>query len=684
MTAILVLSGLGFVCGLALAVASRVFYLPEDPSIEAVRGILPGANCAACGYPGCEAAAKAVVAGDAPLDVCIYGGHDIADQISEALGLEIRYRETQLATVLCNGGQKAANRYDYDGAMDCRAAVLLDGGFKECPIGCLGLGTCATVCPFDAIRMNAEELPEIDPNRCRGCGRCSNVCPKGIIAVTGMTDRLLRLSQSEDCLSPCTQKCPAQIDVPRFIQQLQCGDYAAALLTVKERNPLPIANGRICTHPCENICRRNIADEAVSINRLERFLGDWEMKSGRRLPLACAPDTGHQVAIVGGGPAGLSCAYFLRRLGHRPVIFEAMPELGGMLRYGIAEYRLPKKEVNWEIQGILDLGVEARTGVRLGKDFDLLTFANEGFEAVVLAIGAWVTPFPNIPGIDAKGVLGSIDFLDRVGTEITNLENKKIVVIGESNAAMDSARSAIRLGAKAVTVICPCEQKKMSARKRDVVRAIEEGVRIEFLTSPVKIVSGAVKAVTHVGYVQKFSDDSSGKNISYGSSENAGEMLRIAADMVIVALERVPDLSCLTDEKGRCPFEITAKGTLAADGDTLQTSVPHVFTAGDMHTGRASVISAVGAGRLAARSVHFFLTEGRIPLPDNIMHGIIPQSILKKVIVREPIERVKMVELPPELRRRSFVEEVIGAMSEEQAHMEACRCLQCGLICYDH
>ena len=247
----------------------------------------------------------------------------------------------------CYGVARMERRFYYSGLQDCRAVALFFGGPDSCEIGCLGKGSCVAVCPFNAIRVRTDGLPEIDPLKCRGCGRCADICPNGVITLSGMTERIFHLNKTNECLAPCRQKCPAQVNVPLFIRHLLKINLPAALLTIKERHPFPLSVGRTCPHPCENICRRNLADQGVAINHLARFLGEWERDSGKRIPVPCAPDTGRHVAIVGGGPAGLACAYFLRRAGHCPAIFEARPQLGGMLRYGIPDYRLPKTIVDW-------------------------------------------------------------------------------------------------------------------------------------------------------------------------------------------------------------------------------------------------------------------------------------------------------------------------------------------------
>ena len=218
----------------------------------------------------------------------------------------------------------------------------------------------------------------MDEAKCVGCGACEKACPKSILTVRTMSERLLHFNELDDALAPCQQTCPAEINIPKYIDCIRKGDYAGAVNTIRERNPLLLSCGRVCPHPCEDYCRRGIEDEPVSINQLKRFVADWEMNSGTRLPIPCAPETGKKVAVIGGGPAGVSCAYFLRRLGHTVNIFEAMPKLGGITRYGIPEYRLPDKVLDWEIQGILDLGIEAYTNHVLGKDFTIQIIERRG------------------------------------------------------------------------------------------------------------------------------------------------------------------------------------------------------------------------------------------------------------------------------------------------------------------
>ncbi len=385
--AILFMLGIGAACGSVLSVASKVFYVYEDPRIGEIEGLLAGANCGGCGFAGCSAAAVAVVEGKAPPSVCVVAGPEATANVAAVMGLGAGTAEPLKSYNECKGGNRAADKYYYTGLNSCKAVSALYGGRRECGIGCLGFGDCVKSCAFDAIHLGPDGYPVVDETKCVGCGACQRACPKSILTIRTMSQRLLHMNEEDDALAPCRQTCPAEIDIPKYIAQIRNGDYEGAVNTIRERNPLLLSCGRVCPHPCEDLCRRGIEDEPVSINQLKRFAADFEMNSGKRIPIPCAPDTDKRVAVIGGGPAGLSCAFFLRRLGHGVTIFESMPHLGGMIRYGIPEYRLPKKILDWEIEGILNLGIEARVNATFGEDFDMGSLAFEGYDAVFMGVG---------------------------------------------------------------------------------------------------------------------------------------------------------------------------------------------------------------------------------------------------------------------------------------------------------
>ena len=387
---ILVMGGLGVVIGIGLALASKLFYVYVDPKIEAVEEALPGANCGGCGLPGCSSNAVAIVNGKAAASSCVAGGPDVAAEIASIMGVVVTLKEAEIAAPGCSYGvQDADLKFLYGGIHDCRAADMLHGGTKVCPIGCLGLGTCVRACPFGALSMGPDNLPVVDPALCTGCGTCERICPKHIITLSSTSERFISEYVADECTAPCQRTCPTGINIPGFIQEIQRGNYEAALAIIKEKCPLPLICGYICPAPCELECRRNLIDEAIAINPLKRFVSDQEMVTGKHLDSYKAPANGHKIAIVGGGAEGLTTSYYLARLGYAPTIFEAKPELGGILRYVIAEDRLPRRVLDHEIKGILEIGVEAKTNMVMGRDFSVDSLLSEGFDAVILTKGGF-------------------------------------------------------------------------------------------------------------------------------------------------------------------------------------------------------------------------------------------------------------------------------------------------------
>ncbi|WP_319543239.1 FAD-dependent oxidoreductase [uncultured Pseudodesulfovibrio sp.] len=679
-SSILILFVAGLCAAAVLAAASKVLHVEEDPLIAEVEACLPGANCGGCGYPGCSAAAKGIVEGDALPTICVAGGNEIAEQIARVMGADVTFKEPKVAHNICRGGSRANRIFDYEGIHDCRAEALLYGGDKICGLGCIGMGTCVKVCAFDALRLNSDNLPVVDMNACRSCGKCAEVCPTGAIRLSGMTQDLLHLNKGDDCLAPCMQKCPAQVDVSVYINQLKRGDMRGALLTIKERNPLPLTVGRLCPAPCETICRRNIVGEGVAIHTLLRFVADWEMDSGVRVKVDCNPPTGHRVAIIGSGPAGLSCAYFLRRIGHEPVIFERREQVGGMLRGVIPEYRLPRKVVDWEVQSILDHGITVKNGVEFGKDFTLSDLESEGYEAIFIATGAWKVPPLDIENSNVTGIVSAVDFLVNVDRKTTALKGKKVVVIGNSNTAMDVVSSCVRLGSE-VHVLIPCIQRKMSANKNEVKRASEIGGNLLYLTSPTRILAENGK-MTGIEYCELQYDDpqkATGKAKPIKGTEKI-----LTADLLVVATDRIVDESPFKDQNGEFLFSMDSKsGGIKSDPTTLQTDIPHVFAGGEVHTGRNIIIQAVADGRRAARAIHYFVSQGDIPDSENPQLRIIPETILKDMHVTYTIPRINVPEITVEERKSTFREEVKGGITYEAARKEASRCLRCGLTCYD-
>ncbi len=682
--AVLVMLGIGATCGLVLSIASKLFYVWEDPRISQIEYFLSGANCGGCGYAGCSAAAGAVVEGKAPPSVCIVGGMESAVQIARVMGVDPGTAEPLRSLNACIGGDRAADKYYYNGAQTCLALANLHGGRRICSIGCLGMGDCIRSCKFDAVHMGPNGYPVVDETKCVGCGACEKACPKQIITVRTMSQRLLHFNEQEDALAPCRQTCPAEIDIPQYIDQIRKGDYAAAVSTIRERNPLLLTCGRVCPHPCESYCRRGIEDEAVSINQLKRFVADWEMNSGRRLPIPCAPETGKKVAVIGGGPAGVSAAYFLRRLGHAVTIFEAMPKLGGITRYGIPEYRLPDRVLDWEIQGILDLGIEAHTNRMLGRDFTLQSLREEGFDAIFLGIGAWKDFALGVPGEELQGCWKGIEFLSRVaGAADKKIPvGKRAAVVGGGNSAIDCVRTLIRLGTEDVYIVYRRTRKEMPANEVEIIAAEHEGVKFQFLAAPSRVVGDEQGRVTGLEYLKMElgEPDASGRRrpVPVKGSETI-----LPIDMLITAIGQQPDLEFLEKEEGKKDLAITRWNTFDNHPELLQTSLPYVFTAGDAATGPSLVVEAIGGGRRAARSIHQYLAGMEIKgSPKSLRKKHIPESLFTTVPGVQKKQRTPMPELPVKERIGSMVE-VDLVISEKDAAHESDRCLNCCRLCYN-
>jgi len=685
---VIVLMGIGATCGLVLSIASKVFYVYEDPRIAEVEYFLSGANCGGCGYAGCSAAAVAVVNGQAAPSVCIVAGMESAVAVAGVMGIDPGSAEPLMSKNECTGGNRAENHFLYNGVNSCQALAAMYGGHRICSIGCLGQGDCIAACKFNAVHMGPNGFPVVDEAMCVGCGACERACPKNIIRVRTMSERLLHFNQEDDALAPCQQTCPAEIDIPRYIRQIKEGDYDGAVHTIRERNPLLLTCGRICPHPCEDKCRRGIEDEAVSINQLKRFVADYEMNSGSRLPIACAPETGKRVAVIGGGPAGLSCAYFLRRLGHSVKIYDMMPKLGGMTRYGIPEYRLPKEVLQWETDGILNLGIDYQGNVRLGQDYTVESLREEGFDAIFLGVGAWKDYKLRAEGEDLKGCFTGIDFLTRFSIHQQGDSpdevpvGKKCVVIGGGNTAIDCVRTLIRLGADEVSIVYRRTRKEMPANMVEIEAAEHEGVQFHFLAAPVKAISddhGHVKQLEYLK-MELGEPDASGRRrpVPIEGSETLMDI-----DMLITAIGQGPDVSFLEKEKTIKDLEITRWSTIEANPETLQTNIPYVFAAGDAQTGASLVVEAIGGGRRAARAIHLYLNDEEVtPVPKSLRKKHIPESLFESVEGITPITRTPLPEMPVEERITSF-EEADLVISETDAGRESNRCLNCCRICYD-
>jgi len=677
LAALLAIAGIGLIASVGLAVASKVFYVYVDPKIIEIEETLPGANCGGCGFPGCSASAHAIATGRVSPNVCMVCTTEVHAQIAAIMGVEIQEREPDIANPGCTYGlEKADLKYIYDGFNDCRAAILLNGGSKVCPIGCLGLGTCVKACPFGALSMGPDHLPVVDKDLCTGCGTCERVCPRHIITLTSNTRLIQREYATDQCTAPCQRNCPAGIDIPAYIREISQENYLEAVKIIKETNPFPSVCGRICVQPCEEACRRNLVDEPVGINNLKRFAADQEMASGQHIQIPRAPETHWRTAVIGGGAEGLTAAYFLNRLGHNVTLYEAENHLGGILHLGLPESRLPRNVLDWEVEGILEVGVEAKTGEKLGKDITIHSLLEQGFKAVFVATGGWDTLVrEKQKGDDSSplpGVQILVDFLLDHRLEKKPHMGKNVMILGGGRAAMEAAEICVNEGAKAVFLVFRSSEQDVSYSKQLIESAREKGIQFLFQTAVMKMIGEENElrqiAITHLDQEEEESLD------------------EIPVDLLLTGAGRFPELIYvpqMTENEEEQPEDKPFRWeTLIPYPGPFAREDKGMFRPGETLADYRAVVEAIGSGRRAANSVHQFLTGEPVEAPPNMIRKYTQVLSLDELEPVKAFPRQKVPEVSESERINNPSREIALGLNEEQALNESRRCLQCGLICY--
>ena len=515
---------------------------------------------------------------------------------------------------------------------------------------------CALSCPEDAITIDPKtKVVLVDEDKCNGCD-----------AVKGKS------GTEKQQTSPCKVECPAHIDVQGYVNLAAKGEFEEALQLIKLTSPFPSICGRVCHHPCESGCNRDQIDEPVGIHSVERFLADLDLKADKRYMPEMKSRKKEKVAIVGSGPAGLTCAYYLAQEGYQVTVFEKAPVLGGMLTLGIPSYRLPRKTVEAEIQLIRDMGVKMKTGVEVGKDKTVGQLREDGFNAFFIGIGAQESIRLGIEGEHLDGVYSGLEYLRQLNLGKPVRLGKKVAVIGGGNAAMDAVRSARRLGSGKAFIIYRRSMEEMPSRPEEIRECREEKIPIKILTQPVRFIgkNGHVNAIECIK-MRLTDPDESGRR---KPEPIPGSEFRMKVDAVITALGQESDWCCLTQE---CACRLTEWGTMYVDPLTLQSEDPDIFAGGDAVRGPQSVVEAIADGRQAAISINRYLSGQNLRLGRDTTLKAITEPQKGKY---DPARRAQIPSLEPQKRVKNF-SEVQKGFIKKVAVQEAKRCISCGTCC---
>jgi len=533
------------------------------------------------------------------------------------------------------------------------------------------------------FKVRVKKHPRfVDLTKCTGCGDCAEVCPieipneyeENLINRKAIYRPFTQATPGAFGIEkrgtpPCRATCPLHVNAQGYVALISQGKFKEALALVREDNPLPGICGRVCTHPCEDECQRQRVEEPIAIALLKRFIADYEKEVDFDLKIEKEKDS--KIAIIGSGPAGLTAAYDLRKMGYKPTIFEALPVAGGMLAVGIPDYRLPKDILRKEISILENFGIEIRLSTPIGDNLTIEDLRNDGYEAVFIAVGAHVSMKLGIPGEGLKGVHHGVEFLRKVNLGEKVEAGEKVVVVGGGNAAIDAARAVHRLEAKKVTIVYRRSRVEMPANEEEIEEAEREGIKILYLATPTRILGkeGRVNQVECIR-MRLGEPDASGRRRPIPIE---GSEFIIDADMIIPAIGQSSDLSFLGSHH---QFNLVRGRRFEVDPLTLETNIKGIFSGGDAVTGPNTVIEAMAAGRKAAISIDRYL-QGEDMRINREEEGTQKSEIEADIEGVELEKRARIDVLPLNKRKGNFKEVVLG-FNEEEAIREAKRCLACG------
>ena len=637
------------------------------------------------------------------------GSGDIADYWCIAVGDTARY---------CDETGKDGYHITYEEAMEIiqraedegyvHQITNIDGEDKIFAICNCAPGVCyalRTSQLFNTPNLSRSAYrAHVDKEKCVACGKCVEVCPAGAAKLgqklctkngpvkypkqelpdnnkwgpekwspNYKNDNMVNCYDSGT--SPCKTACPAHVAVQGYIKMAAEGRYLDALKLIKQDNPFPAVCGSICNRRCEEACTRGSLDRAVAIDEIKRFVAEQELKAENRyIPeLRTKRQTREsypeKIAIIGAGPAGMSCAFFLAKMSYKVTVFDKNPAPGGMLTYGIPSFRLEKDVINAEIDVLREMGVEFKCGVEVGKDITIDQLRAEGYKGFYLAVGAQKSSPIGVPGEELVGVFGGIDFLREVNTGKAPALGKKCAVIGGGNVAMDVARTAVRLGAETYVVYRRSEA-EMPADKEELAEAVAEGVQFRFLNAPVEIIGkdGKVCALK-VEIMELGEPDEKGRRAPVGT----GKFETIEVDSVIGAVGQKVDLGGIAPEG----MTFNRNGTVIVDAVTGQTAQSDIFAGGDFATGPKFAIDAIAAGRVGAESLHRFVHEGQSLTLARNLRQFIELDKSEAVIPMGYDNTPRQIPAHDEAKAKSFANDRLP-FTEEQVRKEAARCLGCG------